>query len=74
MNEAAPGSSVDSLQQCLGLARGVVWEEVLVLLHFLLDGQQLALQLVAQRGQRVPDMIGQLLWGGGAQNPYYRLP
>jgi len=51
------------LQQGLGLAVGVVRAEVLVLLHLLLQGQQLALHLAAQRGQRVPDVVCELLRG-----------
>lgn len=56
-----------SLQQGLGLARWVVRTEVLVLVHLLLDGQQLALQLVAQAGQCVSDVVCQLLGVGGRQ-------
>ena len=50
-----------SLQQSLGLARWVIRAEVLVLLHLLLNGQQLALKLVPQPWQRVPDVVCQLL-------------
>ena len=50
-----------SLQQSLGLACWVIGAEVLVLLHLLLNGQQLALQLVPQPGQCVPDVVCQLL-------------
>ena len=32
-------------------------------LHLLLQGQQLALHLAAQRGQGVPDVVGELLQG-----------
>ena len=39
------------LQQSFGLACGVIGPEVLVLLHLLLQGQQLALQLAAQGRQ-----------------------
>ena len=34
-----------------------------MLLHLLLQGQQLALHLAAQRGQGVPDVVGELLQG-----------
>lgn len=49
------------LQQGLGLARRVIRSEVLVLIHLLLNGQQLALQLVPKSRQCVPDVVGQLL-------------
>lgn len=51
----------DLLQQGLGLARWVVRSEVLVLVHLLLNGQQLALQFVPKPWQCVPDVVGQLL-------------
>lgn len=54
-----------SLKQGLGLAAWVVRAEVLVFIHLFLDGQQLALQLVAKSGQGVPDVVGQLLEGWG---------
>ena len=50
-----------SLQQGLGLACRVIWTEVLILLHFLLKGEELTLQLTAQTRQGVSDVIGQLL-------------
>lgn len=50
-----------SLQEGLGLACGVVGAEVLVLLHLLLQGEELALQLIAQTRQGVPNVVGQLL-------------
>lgn len=50
-----------SLQQGLGLAGWIVWMIVLELLHLLLQGQELTLQLTAQPRQRVPDVVGQLL-------------
>ena len=56
---------VHSLQQGLGLALGVIWTEVLVLRHLLLQAEVLALQLAAQSRQRVPDVVGQLLAPGG---------
>jgi hypothetical protein len=40
-----------ALQQGFGLARGVIRPEILVLFHFLLQGQQLALQLAAKGRQ-----------------------
>lgn len=52
---------VHSLQQGLGLACWVIWTEVLVLLHLLLQGEELTLQLTAQTRQGVPDVVGQLL-------------
>ena len=54
-----------SLQQGLGLALGVIWTEVLVLRHLLLQAEVLALQLAAQSRQRVPDVVRQLLAPGG---------
>lgn len=51
-----------SLQQGLGLACWVIRSEVLVLLHLLLEGQQLALQLAPQGWQGLPDVVGQLLY------------
>lgn len=56
------------LQQSFGLACGVIGPEVLVLLHLLLQGQQLALQLAAQGRQRFPDVVGQLLWERGQRS------
>ena len=50
-----------SLQQGLGLACRVIWTEVLIFLHLLLQGEELTLQLTAQTRQGVPDVIGQLL-------------
>lgn len=50
-----------SLQQSLGLACRVIWTEVLVLLHLLLQGEELTLQLTAQTRQGVSDVVGQLL-------------
>lgn len=58
---AWPAVAGHILQQGLGLARGVIGPEVLVLLHLLLQGQQLALQLAAQGWQRLSDVVGQLL-------------
>lgn len=55
------GAGGASLQQGLGLASRVIRAEVLVLLHLLLNGQQLALQLVPQPRQCVPDVVRQLL-------------
>ncbi len=54
---------VYSLEQSLGLARRIVRSEVLVLLHLLLYGEQLTLQLGPQTRQGVPDVVGQLLCG-----------
>lgn len=51
----------DLLQQGLGLACWVVRSEVLVLIHLLLNGQQLALQFVPKPRQCVTDVVGQLL-------------
>ena len=48
------------LQHGLGLDARVVRLEVFVLLHFLLQAQHLPLQPVPQRGQGVPDVVGQL--------------
>lgn len=59
------GTGGHVLQQGFGFARGVVGPEVLVLLHFLLQRQQLALQLAAQGWQGLPDVVGQLLWERG---------
>lgn len=53
--------SLHSLEQSLCLARRIVWSEVLVLLHLLLDGEQLTLQLGSQSRQGVSDVVGQLL-------------
>lgn len=50
-----------SLQQGLGLPCWVIWTKVLVLLHLLLQGEELTLQLTAQTRQGVPDVVGQLL-------------
>lgn len=50
-----------SLQQGLGLACWVVWTEVLVFLHLLLQGKELTLQFTAQTRQGIPDVVGQLL-------------
>ncbi len=50
-----------SLQQGLGLACRVIWTEVLVLIHLLLHGEELTLQLTAQPRQGIPDVVGQLL-------------
>lgn len=50
-----------SLQQGLGLACRVIWTEVLVLLHLLLQREELTLQLTAQTRESVPDVVGQLL-------------
>lgn len=50
-----------SLQQGLGLACWVVWTEVLVFLHLLLQGEELTLQFTAQTRQGIPDVVGQLL-------------
>lgn len=50
-----------SLQQSLGLACWVVWTEVLVFLHLLLQGKELTLQFTAQTRQGIPDVVGQLL-------------
>lgn len=50
-----------SLQQSLGLARWIIWTEVLVLLHLLLQGEELTLQLTAQTRKGIPDVVGQLL-------------
>lgn len=49
------------LQQGLGLAARVIRSEVLVLLHLLLNGQQLTLQFAAQSWQCISDVIGELL-------------
>ena len=51
---------LDHLQHRLGLDARVVGLEVLVLLHLLLQAQHLPLQPVPERGQRVPDVVGQL--------------
>lgn len=50
-----------SLEQSLGLAGRIVRSEVLVLLHLLLYGEELTLQLGPQAWQGVPDVVGQLL-------------
>lgn len=50
-----------SLQQGLGLPCWVIWTEVLILLHLLLQREELTLQLTAQTRQGVPDVVGQLL-------------
>lgn len=50
-----------SLQQSLGLACWIIWTEVLVLLHLLLQGEELTLQLTAQTRKGIPDVVGQLL-------------
>ena len=60
MSQAEGGRHV--LQQGFGFASGVIGPEVLVLLHLLLQGQQLALQLAPQGWQGLPDVVGQLLW------------
>lgn len=52
---------MNSLQQGLGLACWVVWTEVLVFLHLLLQGKELTLQFTAQTRQGIPDVVGQLL-------------
>lgn len=49
------------LQQGLGLACWVIWTEVLVFLHLLLQGEELALQFTAQTRQGISDVVGQLL-------------
>lgn len=61
------------LQQGLGLASRVIRSEVLVLLHLLLNGQQLALQFVPKPRQCVPDVIGQLLGVVGKEKVNTRL-
>ena len=50
-----------SLHHCLGLAGGVVGSEVLVLLHLLLHGEHLRLELVTHCRECVADVVGQLL-------------
>lgn len=50
-----------SLQHGLGLDGWVIGAEVLVLVDIFLEGEQLLLQLVAEAGQRVADVVGQLL-------------
>lgn len=50
-----------SLKQSFGLASRVIRAKVLVLLHLLLNGEELALELVPQPWQSVTDVIGQLL-------------
>lgn len=62
------GKNMHILQQSFGLASGIVRSEVLILLHLLLQGQQLALQLAAQGWQRLPDVIGQLLQERGQRS------
>lgn len=54
-------TQMHSLQQGLGLACWVVWTEVLVFLHLLLQREELTLQFTAQTRQGIPDVVGQLL-------------
>lgn len=49
------------LKQSFGLASRVIRAKVLVFLHLLLNGEKLALELVAQPRQGVTDVVGQLL-------------
>ena len=51
-------------EHSLGLDSRVVWTKPLKLLHFLLHGEHLSLELGPQRGERVPNVIGQRLIKG----------
>ena len=55
---------LDLLHHRLRLARWVVWTEVLELFHLLLHRKQLRLELVAEVGKRVADVVRQLLVEG----------
>jgi len=63
--QCSPGKDMQeghSLKQSFGLASRVIGAKVLILLHLLLNGEKLALQLVPQPRQGVTDVVGQLLY------------
>ena len=52
---------LNTLQHCFCLDAGVIRLEVFILGHLLLQPQHLALQLVSQGRECLPDVVGQLL-------------